>query len=140
MIKIRPHHILCMRAYQGNGYSEEFNINMKKVIIDVDLYNRAYNKTPDIYKDTQVELIFGLDSLCGSCPNNLGEECRSQENISRLDKKVIEIFDLKEGLYLYKELEEKVFNYMNSDFYNQICSKCEWNISMKCRDFVVTQD
>ena len=23
MIKIRPHHLLCMRAYIGNGYSED---------------------------------------------------------------------------------------------------------------------
>jgi hypothetical protein len=140
MIKIRPHHILCMRAYQGNGYSEEFNINMKKVIKDVDLYNRIYNKNPDISKDTQVELIFGLDSLCCSCPNKLGEECRSQENINSVDKNTIEIFDLKEGVYFYKELEEKVYKNINSDFFDQICSKCEWNISMKCKDFVVSQD
>ena len=32
MIKIRPHHLLCMRAYIGNGYSEEFKIEMEKVI------------------------------------------------------------------------------------------------------------
>ena len=29
MLKIRPHHILCMRAYSGNGYSEEFKIKIE---------------------------------------------------------------------------------------------------------------
>ena len=31
MFKIRPHHVLCMRAYTGSGYSEEFKI-MNNVI------------------------------------------------------------------------------------------------------------
>ena len=35
MINIRPHHLLCMRAYIGNGYSEEFKIEMEKVINSV---------------------------------------------------------------------------------------------------------
>ena len=28
MFKIRPHHVLCMRAYTGSGYSEEFKIRI----------------------------------------------------------------------------------------------------------------
>ena len=137
MIKIRPHHILCMRAYQGNGYSDEFNKNMKKTIIEINLYNKVYNINPDIDIDTKVELVFGLDSLCNSCPNNLGTVCNSQENINNIDKKVIEIFNLKEGIYSYKELEEIVYKNMNNDFFEQICGRCEWNRSMNCRDYIV---
>lgn len=32
MLKIRPHHILCMKAYIGKGYSQKFNENMEKII------------------------------------------------------------------------------------------------------------
>ena len=53
MIKIRPHHLLCMRAYIGNGYSEEFKIEMEKVIKELKVYNeflKSDNLNNDIKK------------------------------------------------------------------------------------------
>ena len=69
MIKIRPHHLLCMRAYIGNGYSEEFKIEMEKVIKELKVYNeflKSDNLNNDIKK---VNIVFNTDSLCEKCPN-----------------------------------------------------------------------
>ena len=69
MIKIRPHHLLCMRAYIGNGYSEEFKIEMEKVInsmptgekikasevLEINSNHKIADKLKELYKDNKEE-------------------------------------------------------------------------------------
>lgn len=31
-VRLRPHHLLCMQTFVGNGYSEAFVENMKQVL------------------------------------------------------------------------------------------------------------
>ena len=97
MIKIRPHHILCMKAYVGKGYSEDFNINMKEII-------------NELRNDSQtIQIVFGLDDICSKCPYNLGNGlCKSQDKVEKIDSKIIDYFNIKEDKYVYKELKEKI--------------------------------
>ena len=108
MIKIRPHHLLCMRAYIGNGYSEEFKIEMEKVIKELKVYNeflKSDNLNNDIKK---VNIVFNTDSLCEKCPNKLCEnKCASQEKVSLIDEKMIKYFSIKEGIQNYIDLENQ---------------------------------
>lgn len=123
MIKIRPHHILCMKAYIGKGYSEEFNINMKNIIKELE----------DDYKT--IKIVFGLDDICSKCPYNMGNRlCKSQEKVERIDSKIIEYFNLKEDEYIYKELKDKVFKKLNEDMFIDICSNCEWYSVTNCKE------
>ena len=112
MIKIRPHHLLCMRAYIGNGYSEEFKIEMEKVIKELKVYNeflKSDNLNNDIKK---VKIVFNTDSLCEKCPNKLCEnKCASQEKVSLIDEKMIKYFSIKEGKFDFADEvseEEKI--------------------------------
>lgn len=54
---IRPHHLLCMRYFQGCGYSDEFTENMRYVI-------------SNLKNGSEVLLTRGCDDICRKCPNN----------------------------------------------------------------------
>ncbi|GAA3654526.1 DUF1284 domain-containing protein [Asaccharospora irregularis] len=144
MLEIRPHHILCMRAYQGKGYSEEFSKNMESIIKKIDVYNKNYNKSnnQNLFslrkRHKKVKIIFSLDSLCGKCPNNIGSNlCSSQERVEQLDKKVSDYFNIKEGIYVYKELEDMVYKNMTEEIFDDICKNCAWYHITNCKDYML---
>lgn len=58
-MELRPHHLLCTRAFKGFGYSPEFVRNMYHVISDI--------KTSG-----KVTLVKGCDSICAKCPKRCG--------------------------------------------------------------------
>ncbi|RDY25226.1 DUF1284 domain-containing protein [Romboutsia weinsteinii] len=140
MIKIRPHHILCMRAYQGRGYSEEFGINMEKVIEKIGVFNRIYNNTNEVSEEKieKVQVVFGLDSLCAKCPHNVDEEtCVTEAKVNTLDYKVVNYFNIKEGIYNYKELENLVYDHITEEIFDDICINCSWYNTTNCKSFIL---
>lgn len=137
MLKIRPHHILCMRAYSGNGYSEEFKIKMEGIIKEIKAYNEFLQVDNLKEKTKEVELVFYTDSICEKCPNKLDENlCSSQEKVNLLDLKVVNHFKLKEGIYNYKDLEDLVYDSINEDIFDDICKECEWYEITNCKDYI----
>lgn len=114
-MKIRPHHLLCTQAYEGNGYNKEFIDNMDKNI-----------KILRECKSYKVEIKSALDNLCIGCPHNNKDVCSTQEKVMNMDKKVLEYFDIKEGIYEYKMLIDKIQRKINKDIFTDICSECEW--------------
>ena len=137
MLKIRPHHILCMRAYSGNGYSEEFKIKMEGIIKEIKAYNEFLQVDNLKEEIKEVELVFYTDSICEKCPNKLDENlCSSQEKVNLLDLKVVNHFKLKEGIYNYKDLEDLVYDSINEDIFDDICKECEWYEITKCKDYI----
>lgn len=77
MIRLRPHHGLCIRHFDGVGYSEEFVRNMERLIQFLE-------------EDTPIRLTDGEDEICACCPYLEKKECRSKEKVDRYDKKVLE--------------------------------------------------
>ena len=137
MLKIRPHHILCMRAYSGNGYSEEFKIKIEGIIKEIQAYNEFLQVDNLKEEIKEVELVFYTDSICEKCPNKLGENlCSSQEKVNLLDFKVINHFNLKEGIYNYKDLEDLVYGSITECIFDDICKECEWYGIANCKDYI----
>lgn len=125
MLKIRPHHILCMKAYIGKGYSEDFNINIKHVI--------------DELKDEKkiVEIKFGLDNICSKCPFNIENKvCKSEEKVNTMDLKIKQYYGVNEGVYLYKDLKELVYSKINESEVDDICGNCEWYNIVNCKELI----
>lgn len=138
MLKVRPHHILCIRAYQGNGYSKEFSINMESIIKEIKAYNSFLNVNNLDYELNKVEIVFNTDSICEKCPNKLGENiCYTQEKVKLLDLKIIRYFNIKEGIHNYKELEKMVYDNMTEDVFNDICGECSWYNTANCKDYIL---
>ena len=137
MLKIRPHHILCMRAYSGYGYSEEFKLKIEGIIKESQAYNEFLQVDNLKEEIKEVELVFYTDSICEKCPNKLGENlCSSQEKVNLLDFKVINHFNLKEGIYNYKDLEDLVYGSINECIFDDICKECEWYGITNCKDYI----
>lgn len=139
MLKIRPHHILCMRAYSGNGYSEEFKVKMENIIKEIKAYNEFLQVANLKEEMKEVELVCYTDNICEKCPNKLGENlCSSQEKVSLLDLKVVRHFNLKEGIYNYNDSEELVYSNMTEDIFDDICKECEWYDTTNCKDYIIS--
>ena len=131
-VRLRAHHLLCIRFFAGHGYSEAFAKNMRCVI--------------DALKSgALVTLTQGLDDICSSCPNVVqsafcfggeGEgECSSEEKVLSYDKAVLSA--LKDaGLdtlvphsweELYNAVTECIM--MPKDgirLFDTICPTCQW--------------
>ena len=123
MLKIRPHHILCMKAYVGKGYSQEFSENMERII-------------KQLKNDSKViQIVFGLDDICSKCPYNMENGlCKSEEKVKKIDSKVIEHFNIQEGIYVYKDLKNKVYSNINEEKFTDICKDCEWQSVTNCKE------
>ena len=138
MLKIRPHHILCMRAYRGMGYSKDFTNKMETIIKEIGAYNE-YLCISSKDKLNKVEIVFSTDSICESCPSKLGENlCISQDKVNLLDLKVFKYFGIKNGIYNYSELEKLVYNNITEEIFDDICKDCEWYNTSNCKRYIIT--
>ena len=88
-MKLRPHHLLCVQKYTGNGYDDAFAAGMDALI-------RRLAARPD----TAVTLVEGRDDLCASCPHMAGNRCSSGEKVNRLDRGVLETCGFSAGGHL----------------------------------------
>jgi hypothetical protein len=116
MIKLRPHHLLCTQGYIGKGYDRDFIANMTAVT------NCLRNEA-----DTPVEIIFSTDDICVACPHKIGENiCAKQKEVSTIDDRMVDAFDLKEKEYIYQDLIKQINAGMNRQKRQYICGGCEW--------------
>lgn len=65
MIRLRPHHLLCMLTYSGEGYSPEFSANFDRIASSI----AAGNQT--------VEIVFGPDDVCAPILGDADCHCRN---------------------------------------------------------------
>ena len=115
VIKIRPHHGMCIQFFCGEGYSAEFVSGMSGVISRLEM-------------GAQIELTDGTDSICKFCPNNICGECTSYERVSRFDSAVLEFC----GLYVGSVLDWREFSgivcrkIIESGKMKSVCGDCQW--------------
>lgn len=86
-MKLRPHHGLCIRFFEGKGYSEAFVENMKNVIATLE-------------NDSIIEITKGKDEICKACPNMVNGICTDHVKVSNYDQQVLD--------YIYQVLGEKI--------------------------------
>ena len=132
-MKIRAHHLLCMKGFQGYGYNEDFIKNMTKIV-----------ETLQNFPKDKIEIIAGSDVICACCPYDIDGICQesqgSNEKIRSIDVKVLKKLEIPAGSIL--EVEE-IFNIINKKLkthldVEEICRDCKWN--EKCLWFLKIQD
>ena len=115
---LRGHHLLCLKGFQGYGYSEEFTENMTEV-------NEKRKSA-----NTTITLTNSPDDICKACPNlkdNLCENQKQDNNIVYMDEKVLKKLDAKKeynALELFGEIDS-IFNTRES--VSEICFNCMWH-------------
>ncbi|MGN1114742.1 MAG: DUF1284 domain-containing protein [Oscillospiraceae bacterium] len=116
MIKLRPHHALCIQFFCGNGYSKDFVDNMNRLI-------------QSLKTNPQIEVTFSKDSVCNCCPNSENGCCNSQCNVENKDKNVAEICSFSNGEICSADYffgSAKV-NIIQSGLRKKVCGECQWN-------------
>lgn len=118
---LRAHHGLCLRFFQGKGYSGEFVRNMAE-------------KKGALERNPLVRVTAQADEICRACPNNLSGQCASAEKAARYDREVLSRCGLTSGEVLpYRELEERVLkNILIPGHREEICGDCQWT-GLCCR-------
>lgn len=116
LIELRPHHLLCIKNFIGEGYSTEFVENMYSVI-------RILEGNPD----EMIRIKVDLDDICSKCPENKNNFCSSEEKVSMLDKKAMENLDIHHGDEIsWSDIKAKVSKVITPEKFEQICSNCSW--------------
>lgn len=117
--KLRPHHILCMHAFTGMGYSDSFVNNMTDVIEEIKEYGL-------------LEIVFSVDDICIECPHLVDScKCYTEDKVLKIDRRVIDAFNLEQRVYKYSEIVLKL-KLLNEKLHRSICKKCSWYNSGSC--------
>lgn len=115
-ICLRPHHGLCIRFFEGKGYSREFTEHMGRTI-------------ERLQKDGCVVLITDKeDEICRECPNLSKEGCISGEKVKRYDRIVMEMTKVSCGRELhFQELQKLVEEQIIwPGKIHEVCEDCAW--------------
>lgn len=113
---LRPHHGLCLRFFQGKGYSDNFVANMG-------IIQQTLESNP------MIRLAPEMDNICGSCPNNQSGICTAQEKVLRYDAGVLRLCGLEPGQILpYQDFARKITQViLQPGRREEICSDCQWS-------------
>ena len=85
LLRLRPHHFLCIQNYRGHGYSPAFDEKMKSVIASLRRPSGAW-----------IRIVHGSDDLCAACPHCRNGVCDSAAP-ERFDALVLAHAGFKEG-------------------------------------------
>lgn len=122
-MRLRPHHLLCTQGYSGKGYNDEFIANMTAIV-------QQLRRT----EPTSIEIVFGLDDLCEFCPHKMENGlCEAQDKVEYFDRKVVELFHIKEEKYIYQELVKYIDCHMTEQYLEEICHRCSWYPVSACK-------
>lgn len=116
MIRLRPHHGMCLAYFEGKGYSNDFTVNMQRML--------------EIFeKGTDVEMTVAGDEICKACPNLQDGSCLSADLVESYDRRVLKECGLQEKDNLtFREFVDKVQkNILQSGKREEICGNCQWN-------------
>lgn len=108
MKKIRAHHLLCMRYFEGKGYSEDFVRNMVQVIASAG----------------QCVVTDEADVLCRACPNLQDGRCATQEKVERYDRRAAEFLHVTVGEC--HDLQNLANINPTAEQLRNICGDCAW--------------
>lgn len=114
-MNLRPHHLLCIQKYTGHGYDAVFTVHMNRL-------------TASLQPDTVVKITYGTDDICAKCPNRIGDRCRSEEKVQRLDSAVSECCGITVGtVQPWQTLARTACDrILNTDAFSSICAECDW--------------
>lgn len=127
MLEIRPHHFFCMKAFIGRGYSKDFTDNMTDIILSL-------NKS----KNQDIKITANLDSVCYKCPNNIDYKfCTTDKEVIEMDKKIMEHFNIIEGIYKYEKIENLIYNNISVEIIEEVCKSCSWYKKTNCKELIL---
>lgn len=121
MTELRPHHVVCLAAFIGRGYSPEFI--------------EAFQRLQALYlnPETRVELVRGPDTACRACPNLSDGRCALDDHaVAVLDERVRVALSLAQTEYTTGELHHRLADYLADHDLAELCGECRWRDEVDC--------
>lgn len=114
-IRLRPHHGLCIRHFEGKGYSEAFVEHMTEVI-------------KRLQAGADIEIVDSSDEICSCCLHWKENHCDSEKRVCEFDKRVLEMTQVSSFETLsYDEFQERIQKYIvDAGRFNEVCGDCGW--------------
>lgn len=134
VVRLRPHHLLCLQNFRGNGYSPAFIEKMTEVsglLGFSSVSAEPSEEKPDSAAKKPLSghccilLTEGSDDLCESCPNCLEDQC-SSDKPALFDQLVLQASGYKYGQLLTGGLETAGFPLMSPELLKACCPGCQW--------------
>jgi len=129
-VKVRAHHLLCLLAFAGEGYSDTFEQEFGRLA-------RTYRTSGKL-----MEIVCGSDEACAACPHLGAEGCRSAEDgpeprVLELDNAVLDALGLRPGLFESSFLLARV-RALSPALLHSLCSKCSWYGKLPCQERILS--
>lgn len=117
IIRLRPHHALCLRHYVGKGYDDAFVANMTEI------HQRLTSG-----KREMVQIILHRDSLCRDCPHENNAACEREDWVQKIDRAIAAACSLRSGLWIsWQELCEIMDQHvLDTAVWQELCADCPW--------------
>ena len=118
IIKIRPHHLLCIPRFYSGGYNKEFGENLKNICFEI-------RKHPNL----KIKLSKGCDDICKKCPYKKDNICKKTPELNywilRQDDKVLKKLKIKDNsVYKAKDIFNFSMDNVTSQNIKDICKGC----------------
>ena len=118
IIKIRPHHLLCIPRFYGGGYNKEFGKNLKKICFDI-------RNNPNV----KIKVSKECDDICKKCPYKKDNICKKTPKLNywilRQDNKVLKKLNIKDNsIHNAKDVFNFSIDNVTSQNIKDICKGC----------------
>ncbi len=113
MARLRGHHLICLNFFRGEGYSQEFVENIKKIL-----------------ESSSLQVVFGADDVCLKCPYLENDVCiyseGSGEHVAELDQMAYGLLNVYPGDQTTWESVKKELPKIMKSWKGFACSECDW--------------
>ena len=134
VVRLRPHHLLCLQNFRGNGYSPAFIEKMTEVSGLLGL--RSVSSEASTEKQDSgpgkslsdvccILLTEGSDDLCLCCPNCIEGRC-SSEKPALFDELVLQASGYEYGRLPAGWPQNADFPPMSPELLRTCCPGCQW--------------
>lgn len=120
IIKIRPHHLLCILRYYRGGYNKKYTNNLKKIC-------KILRKNPNL----KIKITKKCDDICIKCPHQINNICKKRKNINHyiliMDNKVLKLLKIKNNsVYKARDILNLSIDKIKNKELKNICRGCEF--------------
>lgn len=119
--KLRGHHLLCLRFFQGRGYNSAFVSNMQQIAARL-----------AAHPQTVVALTCEPDDLCRACPNLRDNQCRPEHESATppprsRDERILDRLGITPGTLMpYEKAQGLVDGLLREHTIRSLCHRCTW--------------
>lgn len=114
-MRLRAHHLLCQRGFQGYGYNEAFVSRFTEIVSSLE--DRA----------SEVLIVAGPDDICETCPHFDGNVCAKGEGkAAGHDESVAAFLGIHGGSVLDCLELNRVLDRVTPEDIKRLCAECEW--------------